>query len=477
MNIRRSLLVTFFANYFQIVLQFIATLIIARLLTPSEFGIFSLSMILINLADLLRNFGVNSYIVQEKDLTWGRLRAARLVNFMFSWGLAVVVWLLADWTAQFFDEPAVAAVLHVLVVNFILIPFGTTTAGLLRRELQFQTLAVVQIITATASTLTSIILALLGFSYFSLAWGNIANVVVGTFLIWYFRPRHLKLPPGRFEIWPVLRFGGLSVITAIAHETGKRLPDLFFGKLLSVQAVGYFSRATGLLELINQFLMRSIFSITMPHFAAQVRQQTALLPHYLLAISHITVLGWPFLLLLVFTAPQLIPLLYGEQWYESIILVQILCLGEMLLVPFYLRAQILIAIGRIAIDTRFALIMLVVKTVFLLFLTQFGLIIVTFGLAVSNIVAMLLSYHIMRDNLNCSLQELWMALRKSLLVSGTIACSLLLITRYIPTGILSLVACVGIAALAWITAIFILQHPIKNEILWLVSKIKSRLAI
>src|SRR5258706_9149173 len=124
-RVRRALLISFAQNYGVLVLQFAASIFIARVLTPGEMGIFSVATVLVGIAHNFRDFGVANYVIQEKELTEDRIRSALGIAILVAWLLAAAMALLSGPMAEFYREPGVRSVMLVLALNFMLIPFGS----------------------------------------------------------------------------------------------------------------------------------------------------------------------------------------------------------------------------------------------------------------------------------------------------------------------------------------------------------------
>jgi O-antigen/teichoic acid export membrane protein len=412
----------------------------------------------------MREFGINAYIVQEKELTPSRLNAAASMNFMISWSMAVVVWVAAPYLARFYGHDGVAEVMRVLAVNYALGPFGAVYAAWMQREMQFGKLAIINVSSALVSAIGSVALAYAGFSYMSMAWSNIFATVVSVSLVWWFKPADLRFGFGLSEIGQPFRFGGLMTLTAFAREACNRLPDMLLGRLISIESVAYFSRAGGLIELFNRVVLNAVTAVALPHFSAKVRQQADLEATYLQAMTYITAMGWPFLVVLSQAAPTLVPLLYGGQWNASIPLVQILCLGEMLLVPFYLQSQVLIAQGNVAVDTRLTFLVMLVRLPLLTLLAPFGLRVVVIGYAMGYSVTAIASYIITRRVIGCSAQVIWNTLRPSLFLTLGVVMAVAIGSHVPLPPRVQLALMTAMAALAWIVGVQILKHPFSSEL-------------
>jgi O-antigen/teichoic acid export membrane protein len=477
-KIRKSLLITFSSTYAKLAIQFIASLFIARLLTPEEFGIFSISMLLVLIADTLRNFGVAGYIVQERELTQARLDSASGLNYITSWFVGGLVALLAEPAAGFFDADGVGDVMRLLSLNFLMMPVGAATMAYMRRKLMFDRIAIVRISQTLISTASSVTLAFIGFSYMSLAWGYLLGTVVSIALIWRLKPKGLRIRPSLRETRPVLRFGMLSTINALTKEGGRRAPDLVLGRLISVEAVAFFARADGLIELFRRLVVNTTAFVAMPHFAAQIRAKENPVRTYLLAMAHITAIGWPFYGVIAIVAPQLIPILYGGQWEDSIPVAQLLCIGEFLLAPFYLQDHMLVAKGRIGLTTIITLLTTSVRLLVALLLAPAGLNVVVAGYAVASLATAGAGYMVNRRVIGVSFREFWGAVMPSALV----ALATLLVAAMVAgaahawalSDILVLLMVLFASGAGWLGGLFLARHPLRLELGRLLSLLREK---
>ena len=133
-NLRRSLVINFFSSSGAALLQFIVSVLLARMLSPSEIGVYSMTVVFVNLAHVFRDFGVSTYLQREPVLTPDKIRSATGVVFTTSWLIATTMFLASGWIGRWFNEPEIVPVMQVLAIGFLFIPFGTVTNALLTRE-------------------------------------------------------------------------------------------------------------------------------------------------------------------------------------------------------------------------------------------------------------------------------------------------------------------------------------------------------
>ncbi len=176
MAIRRSLGFSALTQLINFLLSFGSVIIVSRLLTPEEIGIFSVSVSLLGFAHILRDFGVGNYLIQVKEVTRANMRAAFSVMLYSSWLIAALLFLARGPIADFYNREGVAEVIGLIAFNFLIIPFGAPILSVLRREMQFGRITIVSTANTFVQVSVTVICAMNGLSYLSMAWGSIAGM-------------------------------------------------------------------------------------------------------------------------------------------------------------------------------------------------------------------------------------------------------------------------------------------------------------
>jgi O-antigen/teichoic acid export membrane protein len=346
-TVRRSLAYSIADNYLSVALQLISTVIIARLLTPTETGIFAVAAVFAAIASTFRDFGVAEYLIQEQELTNEKIRSALAANIMVSWFVGAALFIASDAISNFYRSPGIAEVMRIQAINFLFIPFGAVTMAYFRRQLDFRPIFIANTASNITSFVVAITCALMGLGYMSLAWSSLAGVIVVVSISLRFRPADFPRWPGMTQIRSVIHFGKHASGIYILGQAGRSAPEMIIGRALDMPAVAFFSRASGLVEIFNRLVLRPVTSICLPYFAKSRRDEGTVVTGYLQAVSYLTAVGWPFFLLLGITAYGAIRLIYGSQWIPSVPLAQILCIVALIEVTFFLAKDAIIAAGRI----------------------------------------------------------------------------------------------------------------------------------
>lgn len=390
-TVRRSLAYSFADSYLSVIMQLAGTMIIARLLTPAETGVFAVAAVFAAFASTFRDFGVAEYMIQEHELTDDKIRSALAANIAVSWAMAIVLYGSSGLVAEFYKHPGIADVMHVQAFNFLLIPFGAVTMAYFRRELDFKPMFVASMLSNIATFVVATACALTGLGYMSLAWSSLAGVIVTVATSVAYRPKRFPRWPGIAEIGSVIRFGKHASGIYIFGQVGKSAPEIIVGRALDMPSVAFLSRANGLIEIFHKTVLRAILPVCLPYFAKSTREQGSVNVGYLRAVSYLTAIGWPFFACLGFLAYGAIRIVYGNQWTESVVLSQILCAAAIVEIVHYLAKEAIIAAGRVDRGNLLQIGVQTARITGLLAVIPFGLTGACWGLLVAAAFGLLLS--------------------------------------------------------------------------------------
>ena len=327
MNFRSALAYSFGTRYFSTAIQFVATLVLARLLSPAEIGIYSVGAGVIMIAHTLRDFGTSTYIIQERALTPDRLRTAFTLTVGVAWLLALVLFVAAPPLALFYNEPSVALVLRVLALNFVLIPFGSISGALLRRDMRFAVLMHITVAGTLVQSASAIVFASLGFGFISLAWSAVlgtATTVIGN---WIAESKAFLMWPSLSERHRVLAFSLRSSVSSIAAEAGHAAPDIVLGRTIGMEGTGLFSRALGYVQIFERIIQDGLRSVMLPYLSEQFRSGVDIRAKLQAAAPNIVSISLLIIGLTGTLADTAIAVLFGPQWNDAVPAAQLLCVG------------------------------------------------------------------------------------------------------------------------------------------------------
>jgi O-antigen/teichoic acid export membrane protein len=332
MNIRRSLAWSFGQQVTQLALRFFASIMIARLLTPAEVGVFALALSASYLLSALRGPGIGLYLIREPELDDTKIRSAFGVMIVVSWLLAMILLALREPMARLYGEPAMVPVLGLVSVTFFMAPFGQPALSLLTREMRFEVLYRISLLSGLVGTMTSLSLAFLGFSYLALAWGLIAGSALSSALALLNEPRHLRLIPSLTRWREVLSFGGLVTAAGLAGTATVEGIKFVLGALQNPAAVALYERAWLFPSIARESLFGPLDRVLLPAYSKAIRNGQPITPAVLKVTGATTAIIWPAFSVIGMLSVPIVVTLFGENWRIA---------GEML--PYILLAHALLA--------------------------------------------------------------------------------------------------------------------------------------
>jgi len=480
-GIRSSLLISFGDRYAVLLIQFVSTIVIARLLTPTEMGVYSVGAAAVAIAHTLRDFGVSTYLIQEQHLTAERISAALFITLLLAWSLAAIVWLAASPLADFYSETGLMPVLHVVAITFVLIPVGSVSMALLRRELRFSEILAINVASAVVHAVVGICLAALGFGFMSLAWAGLAGVVATVAGAVIATPKRPGTIPSLAAFRRVLGFGGRASTASLASAVGNAAPDLIIGRLLGFTSLGYFNRALGFVQLFERGFTDGLRPVMLPYFSRERRNGQDLRTPYLRATEFTLGLAWPCLALLAFLAPVLVRLLYGPQWDPAASLAQGLCLGVAARAINPLTASILVASGNVHAVMMTHLRYQPLKIILLLVGSWFGLIQAVIAFTVAEIVGFIIFLSAAQGAASAKLQPFILAMIRAAAIAcfALLPCWLWLTPMDLRHAsifemLLYSLQAGALASIATIVALVAFRHPLAGELLRIAKPILKR---
>ncbi|MES1955148.1 lipopolysaccharide biosynthesis protein [Salinisphaera hydrothermalis] len=373
-TLRVAVVLSSLEQYTNLLITFPSIMLLSRLLTPAQVGVYSVAVTFVNLVHMLRDFGTSEYIVQADRLDTGKPQTAFTITWIIAWTLAAGLFFASPLIAAFFREPGLTDVLRILSITYVLLPIGSTTSSMLVRELQFgirYKINASQILVQNAAT---IILAWYGFGYFSPAWGAVAGMLTTVAGCLYWGRRYRIRGVGLAHWREVGDFGLKKTVGSIMNRLGEAAPDFVIGRMLGFSAVGMYSRGFGLVRLFRDNVSAAIGTVAYSALSQRHRDGTGAAELYLRSITFITGLGWPFLGFASLMAFPIIRIFFGDQWDMAVPILHLLSIQVAISLVVMHYQDLLTAIGRVGTATAWVTIWQALTVVTLLVSATYGLV-------------------------------------------------------------------------------------------------------
>ena len=465
MSIKKSLLISFGEKYYSLALQLITTAIISRLISPSEFGVFALALSVSMLAQVFRDLGIGQYLVQEKELTTDRMRAALTILITSSVLLTVIIISSRNILANFYSNGSVADLLLIISFNFLAMPFGALVIAKFKREMQFTKIAAIGIISISTSSFVTLIFAFNNFSVYSLAWGSLAGSWSSVLACMFLRPKGLPHLPGVRDIKHVFDYSLLATFNGFIETLEDRLSALLLGKFSDLNNIGLFERGTTLAQIFQRVVMQGVWAVAMPAFAKIARDQKPeeIKLAYSKATGMVCLVGFVFYLWLALYADTVVYILLGKNWESAAKIVFLIAIGSLFGLPNSLSGSFLIAVGKIKLQTKATIILRGGTLLAIACGVSYGATGIASSLIVSSFISNTLLLWMLRTecNLNYIRKEIYQAL---MLATPAIGASLL-INFSLEKNMLNDIIGFTLSLMIWIGCVAWKKHPLFTELL------------
>lgn len=308
-------------------ISFISGIILARLLTPYDYGCIGMLSIFMVLAETIIDGGFGSALIQKKKPTQIDYSTIFFWNIGMSILMYAVLFVSAPAIARFYDIPLLSSVLRVQGLVVFIYAFNIIQQNQLRKKLNFKLLSIVTITTSLVSLGVTIFMAYKGFGVWALVAQNLITAAIPALVFWFY----VKWRPIWAFSWASFKelfsFGFYMFLTNLLNQFGQQLQGLLIGKKYNAATMGYYSKAHGTEKLASRSISSVMMQVTYPLYAEvqDDKQQLAnIIKRITMTISYII---FPAMFILLLCAKPVFLLLYSDRWLPSVPYFQVLCIA------------------------------------------------------------------------------------------------------------------------------------------------------
>ena len=347
-------------------LNFVIGIILARLLTPADFGLIGMLTFFMAISQSFIDSGFGSALIRKKNCTTEDYSTVFYYNMAVGILLYLVLFFSAQTISDFFDKPQLKAMAQVLAINLIINSVSMIQRTIRTKRIDFKSQAKISIIASIFSGVISIGMAWGGWGVWSLVWRSIIQNLCMSVLLWWWiawRPRLLFSMASFKELFG---FGSKLLISGLIDTTFKNIYYLIIGKFFSATALGYYTRAQSFSTMPSQILTGVIQRVSYPALATIQDDRDRLKRAYRKLIKSTMLLSFVSMIGMAAIAKPLVLTLIGEKWSPSIAYLQLICFAAMLYPLHALNLNMLNVKGRSDLFLRLEIIkkLLVIPTIF-----------------------------------------------------------------------------------------------------------------
>ncbi len=327
--------------------------LLARLLTPADFGAMTLAVMVLGLAQLLGDLGIGDAIVQRARLTESHVRTAFTFSVMLGLAIAAGLMMAAPFGAIVMGDAQVTSLLRVLSALFVIRGIAAVAEALLRRQLDFKRLSLIDTFSYVLGYGgVALTLALLGLGVWSLVWGSLVQALLAA-VAQLAAARHSVRPLlARRDLMDLLHFGFGSTASRCVNYLALNGDNFVVGRWIGPASLGLYGRAYTLVSVPHEYVSKVMSGVMFPALS-QLQGEPARLRRGYLSVSKLTAMvAAPTMLTMAVVAPHLVRGLYGPQWSGVVVPLQILSVAGYFKALYHLGGVVAQSTGHVHGELR-----------------------------------------------------------------------------------------------------------------------------
>lgn len=314
-------------KYSTMIIQFISGIILARLLTPYDYGCIGMLSIFMVLAEAFIDGGFGSALIQKKRPTQEDYSTIFFWNLFMAVILYAVLYFIAPTIARFYKIPLLSKVLRIQGVILFIYGFNIVQRNQLQKQLKFKTLSMITLMSAIIALCVTIIMAYKGFGVWALVTQYILVAAIPAIAFWFF----VKWRPSLVFSWKSFKelfsFGLFMFLTHLINQFSSQLQGLLIGRFYNASTMGYYSKAKKTEDLASTSISSVMTQVTYPLYAEMQDNKQALTSVIKRITMTLSYFSFPVLFILLLIAKPLFVILYSERWLQSVPYFQVLCIA------------------------------------------------------------------------------------------------------------------------------------------------------
>lgn len=372
---------------------FVVSIILARLLVPSEFGLIAMLGIFMGVGAVLINGGLTQSLIRTQETDEEDFATVFYFNLVGSILIYIIIFLCAPLIASFYRQELLAFIIRVYAITFIINAFGAIQLTRLNKMMDFKTQMKISIPSTILSGITGISLAYMGFGVWSLVWSGIVQSLAGTIQLWYWAKWKPLWVFSKEKFNHHFHYGAKLMLSSILDILFTNAYTIIIGKFFAPAQVGYYNRADTLQMLPVGNISSIVTKVSYPLFSSIQNDDVRLKSIYQRIMKMVIFLVAPTLILMGVLAEPLFRFLFTEKWLPAVPYFQILCLNGILYPIHSYNLQILNVKGRSDLFLRLEVIKKLLVVVVVVISFQYGIFGLLYGSVITSVISFFINTH------------------------------------------------------------------------------------
>lgn len=374
-------------------LSFFASIILARLLGPTEFGLIGMISVFIAIGTSLVDSGLSASLIRTQNADDRDYSTVFYLNLMMSVAVYGLLFFAAPWIADFYDQEILVPIIRLYCFSFVISAFSAIQTALLNKEMQFKKVMQYNVPGTVIGVIIGVALGYLGYGVWSIVWMYLSTQLIHSLILWAFSKWRPSLIFSKEKLKYHYGFGYKLMLSGLLDTGFRNIYNVIIGKFYSVQSLGYYERANSFNALPVTMLTSVISKVSYPLLSKIQNQKDRIATVYRQLIQFSFFVIAPMMLGAATLARPLFLLVLGDQWLPAVPFFQILCLSGMFYPIHAFNINVLKVYGRSDLFLKLEIIKKSVITISILVALQFGIYGLVWSSVFTSIAALLINTH------------------------------------------------------------------------------------
>ena len=441
-------------------IAFISNIVLARLLTPDDYGCIGMLAIFIVIANTFVDGGFASALIRKKNATVADFSTIFYWNMVIAVLCYLLLYIFSPDIALYYHIPLLSDVLRLQGIILIINAFSAIQLNILRKELNFKKLSYIQIFSTAVSVIVAIVLAYNGYGVWTLVLQQIVNSLVQTIILWFTTNWYPSLCFSFKSLRELFAYGSYILMSELLNNICFNIQGLIIGRRYSSVDMGYYSQAKKLETVPTQSISSVVSMVTFPIYAKIQDDKERLFVAVRRGLRIMNFLNFPLMVLLIVVAEPLFIVLFSDKWIDAVPYFKIMCIGGLFNCIQSVNYQVTAAVGRSKALFNWNIVKRLVGLSLILFGMQWGVEGILYAVVAGTIFTSVVNICIATPSTGYSL---FMQIRDSILVMSITILSAIITSAIFGFFELSDVASLLLQTIVYITIYLFLAMVVKME--------------
>ena len=372
-------------------IQFLFSIVLARLLTPEDYGIVAMVIIFFAIAQTFVDSGFSNAIVRKKDRTEADLSTCFYFNIFVGLGFYIMLFLCSPFIAEFYDQPILSSVVKISGLSVLINSLCIVQQAQFTIRIDFKTQAKVTLTSTVISGILGILLAYLGYGVWALVWQGVIGTFIRMLLLWVFSKWRPRESFSKDSFHYLFGYGSKLLASGLLDTTYNNIYPIVIGKFYSPAQLGNFSRAQGWASLPSSNITGILQRVTFPVLTEMQDDDERLATNYRKLLRMSAFVVFPLMMLLASIASPLVRVVITSKWDACVPYLQIICFAMMWYPIHAINLNLLQVKGRSDLFLKLEIIKKVVGVLVMCVTIPLGVTAMCFGMVFTSINALFIN--------------------------------------------------------------------------------------